>query len=63
MNDQAGWNAYKCNLRIELLSRNSRKEDLKAQLLDTAQFKLGETGRDQLFSIWTLPYKPRGFKH
>ena len=52
MNDEAGWNAYKCDLMIELLREKfTQNEDLKTQLLDTAQLKLGETGRDQVFSI------------
>ena len=42
MNDEAGWNAYKCDLMIELLREKfTQNEDLKTQLLDTAQLKLG----------------------
>ena len=38
-------------LQFVLREKFTQNEDLKTQLLDTAQLKLGETGRDQVFSI------------
>ena len=61
MNDQAGWNAYKCDLMIELLlEKFTQNEDLKTQLLGTAQLKLGESGRDQVFTIGLSLTNPEG---
>ena len=46
---------------IELLCEKfTQNKDLRTQLLYTAQLKLGETGRDQVFSIGLSLTNPEG---
>ena len=52
MHDLDGWNNYKGELMLDLVREKfTQNDDMKEKLLSTGELRLGETGRDLVFSI------------